>query len=100
MLMEAHRVKKEGLKATRVGVITPYRQQRQCLQDTFNALCGQFANEVFLTTSPLRAAMLCCLLSCAVYAHLQPWVARACCSRFGTQTVPMLLGLHVSPTTQ
>lgn len=46
VLMEAHRQKKEGLKATRVGVITPYRQQRKCLQDTFIALCGDFAKEV------------------------------------------------------
>lgn len=46
VLLEAHRQKKEGLKATRVGVITPYRQQRKCLQDTFNALCGEFAKEV------------------------------------------------------
>ena len=45
VLLEAHRQKKEGLKATRVGVITPYRQQRKCLQDTFNALCGDFAKE-------------------------------------------------------
>lgn len=69
--MEAHRLKKEGLKATRVGVITPYRQQRQCLQDTFNALCGQFANEVFLTTvhhCVLPCCAACCLLPCAVYA--------------------------------
>ena len=48
VLMEAHKQKKEGLKATRVGVITPYRQQRKCLQDTFNALCGEFAKEVCL----------------------------------------------------
>ncbi|KAL3156802.1 hypothetical protein ABBQ38_001073 [Trebouxia sp. C0009 RCD-2024] len=50
VLMEAHRQKKEGLKATRVGVITPYRQQRKCLQDTFIALCGDFAKEVVIET--------------------------------------------------
>ena len=46
VLLEAHKQKKEGLKATRVRVITPYRQQRKCLQDTFNALCGDFAKDV------------------------------------------------------
>ena len=45
LLMARHQ-KKEGLKPTRVGVITPYRQQRKCLQDTFAALCAENAKEV------------------------------------------------------
>lgn len=66
VLLEAHRQKKEGLKATRVGVITPYRQQRQCLQDTFRSLCGGFANEVCMSTLPLCGHSSCCLLADSV----------------------------------
>ncbi|KAL0032313.1 hypothetical protein WJX79_004546 [Trebouxia sp. C0005] len=50
MLVDAHHAKKEGVKATKVGVITPYRQQRKCLQDTFLALCAENAKEVVIET--------------------------------------------------
>ena len=46
MLVDAHHAKKEGVKATKVGIITPYRQQRKCLQDTVLALCAENAKEV------------------------------------------------------
>lgn len=61
VLLEAHRQKKEGLKATRVGVITPYRQQRKCLQDTFKSLCGEFANEACMSALSLCGPCSCCL---------------------------------------
>ncbi|KAL0034221.1 hypothetical protein WJX77_004006 [Trebouxia sp. C0004] len=50
ILVDAHHAKKEGVKATKVGVITPYRQQRKCLQDTFFALCAENAKEVVIET--------------------------------------------------
>ena len=55
--MEAHQQKKANVRGSyRVGVITPYRQQRKCLQDAFQALCGAYAKEV----STPRTSMLAC----------------------------------------
>lgn len=48
-LVQAHQQKKANVRRNyTIGVITPYRQQRKCLQDTFQALCGAFAKEVGL----------------------------------------------------
>lgn len=55
MLADAHAARREGVKVTRVGVITPYRQQRKCLQDTFQALCADNAKEVSPTSLYMRA---------------------------------------------
>ncbi len=64
--MDAYRQKKEGFKHTRVGVITPYRQQRKCLQDTFQALCAENAQDVSI-------------LDCACFDTRQPcWTYFAC----------------------
>lgn len=50
-VVQAQQQKKAGLRGCyRVGVITPYRQQRNCLQDTFKALCGPLPKDV----SPLH----------------------------------------------
>ena len=50
LLVAARQQKKEGLKPTRVGLITPYRQQRTCLQNTFAALCREHAEEVSVSS--------------------------------------------------
>ena len=58
MLLDAHHAKKEGVKATKVGVITPYRQQRKCLQDTFLALCAENAKEVSIKAANIPTSLL------------------------------------------
>lgn len=47
ILVEAHQQKKGNVRRSySIGVITPYRQQRKCLQDAFQALCGPSAKDV------------------------------------------------------
>lgn len=58
LLVDAHHAKKEGVKATKVGVITPYRQQRKCLQDTFLALCAENAKEVSMKAANIATSLL------------------------------------------
>lgn len=72
-LMRAYQEKREGLKRTQVGVITPYRQQRSCLMDTFRALCREHASEVGLNDLP---APLHCKPDCSSQ-HAQVSVAMA-----------------------
>ena len=63
-LVQAQQQKRAGLRGSyRVGVITPYRQQRTCLQATFSALCGPLPKDV----SPLHCAgMYCGFRSCSM----------------------------------